>query len=437
MSKGQDLYRKACRLIPGGTQLLSKRPEMFLPGQWPSYYASAKGITVTDLDGRSYRDFTHCGVGTCPLGYADPTVNAAVMDAVAAGSMCTLNAPEEVDLAELLVELHPWAEMVRFGRSGGEMMSVAIRIARAATGRSHVAFCGYHGWHDWYIAANLGDGEALDSHLIAGLSPDGVPPELRGTAVPFRYNTIAELEAIVARHGNNLGAVVMEPVRSHDPEDGFLEKVRDIAHRCGAVLIFDEITSGFRIANGGAHLTMGVEPDMAVFAKAMSNGYAMAAVIGREAVMQAAQRSFISSTYWTERLGVSAALACIRKFRAENVAEHLIAVGKRVSADWQAAAAKAGLRVTVDGLPPLTHFTFEHDDGAALTTAYTQEMLDRGFLASAQCYATLAHGDADLADHAAAAEESFHVIAKALAADGGVRSILKGPVKHTGFQRLN
>lgn len=436
MSKGQDLYKKALTIIPGGTQLLSKRPEMFLPEQWPAYYAKAEGIRVTDLDGRVYRDFSHCGVGTCPLGYADADVNAAAAAAVAAGSMCTLNAPEEVDLAELLIELHPWAEMVRFGRSGGEMMSVAVRIARAATGRSHVAFCGYHGWHDWYMAANLAVPGALDQHLLSGLSPSGVPAQLAGTTLPFHYNTVAELEAIVAAHGDTLAAIVMEPVRSQDPADGFLEQVAAIARRCGAVLIFDEITSGFRIATGGAHLTLSVAPDVAVFAKAISNGFPMAAVIGRRAVMDAAQKSFISSTYWTERVGPSAALACIRKYRARNVSAHQIAVGERVMADWRAAAAEAGVAVHTHGLAPLAHLAFDHPDALAVATLYTQEMLERGFLTGGACYTTLAHTEADLAAHAEAMREAFAAIARAIA-EGDVRRALKGPVKHSGFQRLN
>lgn len=436
MSKGQDLYRKARTLIPGGTQLLSKRPEMFLPEQWPAYYQSAKGVAVTDLDGRTYLDFTHCGVGTCPLGFADDDVNRAVIGAVQNGSMCTLNAPEEVALAELMIELHPWAEMARFGRSGGEMMSVAVRIARAATGRSHVAFCGYHGWHDWYIAANLHDGGALDQHLLSGLNPEGVPGELRGTAFPFRYNTLAELEAIVAAHGDTLAAIVMEPVRSADPDNDFLKQVAAVARRVGAVLVFDEITSGFRVATGGAHLTLGVDPDMAVFAKAMSNGHPMAAVIGRAAVMEAAQRSFISSTYWTERVGPVAALACIRKYRDLNVSAHQVAVGNKVKALWRDAGQRTGLKVHVDGLAPLAHLDFVHPDGAAVMTLYTQEMLARGFLASGSFYSTLAHDDLALLRHAEAVEEVFAVLAKAIAEDR-VRALLKGPVKHTGFQRLN
>ena len=223
---GQVLYRKAKTRIPGGTQLLSKRPEMFLPENWPAYYSRAKGSQVWDLDGNAYYDMSYNGIAACILGAADPDVEEAVIAAVRAGSMSTLNPPEEVELADLLCELHPWAEMVRYARCGGEAMAVAVRIARAHTGRDRVAFCGYHGWHDWYLAANLAEDHALDGHLIPGLAPAGVPRGLMGTALPFRYNHIEELAAIVAKHGNEIGAVVMEPIRNFEPVPGFLEQVR-------------------------------------------------------------------------------------------------------------------------------------------------------------------------------------------------------------------
>jgi glutamate-1-semialdehyde aminotransferase len=172
---GQRLYTQAKTRIPGGTQLLSKRPEMFLPDQWPSYYSRARGVEVWDLDGNKYIDMSYNGIGACVLGAADPDVDEAVKAAIDAGSMSTLNAPEEVELAELLCELHPWAEMVRYARSGGEAMAIAVRIARAKTRRDRVAFCGYHGWHDWYLAANLAEEKALDGHLLPGLEPTGVP----------------------------------------------------------------------------------------------------------------------------------------------------------------------------------------------------------------------------------------------------------------------
>ena len=187
--------------------------------------------------------------------------------------MSTFNCPEEVYLAEKLIELHPWADMARFARSGGEANAIAIRIARAAAGKDKVAFCGYHGWHDWYLAANLGDGGNLDGHLLPGLEPKGVPQDLRGSVLPFNYNNFDELEAIVSRH--DIGVIKMEVTRNEGPREGFLQKVRDLATKRGIVLVFDECTSGFRETFGGIHKMYGIEPDVAVFGKAIGNGYAL------------------------------------------------------------------------------------------------------------------------------------------------------------------
>jgi len=432
---GQLLYQKARTRIPGGTQLLSKRPEMFLPDLWPSYYSSAKGVEVHDLDGRRYIDMSHCGVGACILGFADPDVNEAVHRAVDAGTSTTLNCPEEVELADLLCELHPWAQMVRFARCGGEAMAIAVRVARARTRRDKVAFCGYHGWHDWYLAANLAQDDALDGHLLPGLAPAGVPRGLQGTALPFRYNQIEELEEIVSAHKNELAAIVMEPTRDHEPQPGFLERIREIARDIGAVLIFDEVTSGWRLNSGGTHLRYGVNPDIAVFAKAISNGYPMAAIIGVREVMEAFQTTFISSTYWTERVGPSAALATIRKHLRCNVPKHLIEIGTRIQSGWRDAAAHVGLAVTVTGMPPLSHFSFEYRDAQALRTLFIQVMLEKGFLATNAFYATYAHQTCDVEAYLHGVDDAFAVIAAAINRNEVAHS-LKGPVAHAGFRRL-
>lgn len=433
---GQDLYRHARTLIPGGTQLLSKRPELFLPEQWPAYYEKAKGAEVWDLDGVRYLDFTHCAVGTCVLGFADDDVNAAVIKAVQSGSMSTLNFPQEVELAELLIEIHPWAEMVRYARSGGEAMAIAVRIARAAAGRNKIAFCGYHGWTDWYIAANISDDCNLDEHLLAGLSPSGVPTALGGSALPFRYNRIGELKDIVSEYGDELAAIVMEPHGSIPPEPGFLEQVRSVASSCGAVLVFDEVTSGWRMNTGGIHLTLGVDPDISVFAKGISNGFAMAAIIGRRSVMDAAQDSFISSTYWTEAIGPAAALATIRKHRRENVGQHLIATGRRISEGWLKIAAENGLRLSLHGMPPLTGFDFDAPDSLVLKTYFKQEMLARGFLASSSVYSMLAHTEELVGRYLDAVADVFKLVAES-SREGNAQDRLNGPVKHEKFQRLN
>lgn len=433
---GAALYTKAKGLIPGGTQLLSKRPEMFLPEQWPSYYAKAKGVEVWDLDGNKYIDMSICGVGACVLGYGDRDVDAAVKRAISAGTMSTLNCPEEVELAELLLRLHPWAEMARFERCGGEAMAVAVRVARAATGRDTIAFCGYHGWHDWYLAANLADDKNLDGQLLPGLEPAGVPRALKGTALPFHYNKPETLDALVAAQGGAIAAIVMEPARHQEPDPAFLSHVRATADRIGAVLVFDEVTSGWRMNVGGIHLLYGVNPDIAVFAKGISNGYPMAAVIGRRAVMEAAQKTFISSTYWTERIGPAAALAMIGKMERRDVPAHLIATGAKVQKLWTAAAQKHGLSVKVHGIQPLSIFGLDYGgQSQALHTLFTQEMLRRGFLSSKAFYATYAHKAAHLAAYAEALDEVFARIAGALDR-GAVTEALHGPIAHSGFKRL-
>jgi glutamate-1-semialdehyde 2,1-aminomutase len=431
---GQRLYARAKSILPGGAQLLGKRAEMYLPELWPAYYARASGCEVWDLDGRHYVDFTMVGIGTSVLGYADPDVEAAVIAAVKAGPMSTLNAPEEVALAELLLELHPWADMVGYARTGGEIMAKAIRIARAATGRDEVAFSGYHGWHDWYLSVNLA-GEGLAGHLLAGLEPAGVPKGLARTAHPFAYGDLEALVRIADERGNRLAAIVMEPVRGSGPPHGFLDGVRSIAKRIGAVLIFDEITSGFRIVTGGAHLTLGVDPDMATFAKAMSNGFAMAAVIGRRDVMEAVGKTFISSAFFTERVGPAAALATVKKHRRIEAGPRLVAIGRRVQTAWKEMAERWHLPVMVSGIPPLASFSFADPDAAALTTLYIQELLGRGFLASDRFYPTVRHEDAHVTAYLDAADAAFATIARARAR-GDVHERLAGPVKHTGFARL-
>lgn len=422
-------------MIPGGTQLLSKRPEMFLPGKWPAYYSRAKGCKVWDLDEKEYVDTSLMGVGANVLGYADEDVDSAVREAISCGGMCTLNAPEEVELAELLLELHPWAEQVRYAKTGGESLAIAIRIARAATKKEVVLFCGYHGWSDWYIAANLGDNKALDGQHIAGLSTMGIPEGLKNTIIPFRYNDIHNFENLMQMYQGKIAAVIMEPIRNYYPEQGFLEQIRERTKKEQVVLIMDEVSAGFRLNCGGAHIKFGIEPDMAVFAKAVSNGYPMAAIIGKREVMEFAQESFISSTYWTERTGLAAAIATIQKYRDCRVEQHLERIGKRVQAGWKELARKHSLKIAVTGIYPMSHLEFEYKDSLALKTLFTQEMLKRGFLATNAFYASYAHTDEDVERYLDMADESFCVIKEGIERDT-IFGLLEGDVCQSGFQRL-
>lgn len=434
MGKGQKLWSRAKQIIPGGNMLLSKRAEMFMPEQWPAYFSKSKGFKVWDLDGNEYIDMTLMGVGTNILGYGHPEVDEAVMEVVKNGNMSTLNAPEEVYLAEKLIDLHPFAEMVRFARSGGEANAIAVRIARAAAGKDNVAVCGYHGWHDWYLSANLGEDESLAGHLLPGLEPNGVPRNLRGTVYPFNYNDFNMLETLIAER--NIGVIKMEVVRNKGPEGNFLNRVRELATKNGIVLIFDECTSGFRETFGGLYKKYGVEPDIAVFGKTLGNGYAVTATIGKRSIMEAAQTTFISSTFWTERVGSAAAVKTLEVMEREKPWERITQIGADVTQRWKKLAEKYGLSISTAGLPSLTTYSFNSANAMAYKTLITQEMLAKGFLASTNFYASIAHTP-DVID--AYFEALDPIYAKIRECEDGrdIVSLLKGPVCHAGFRRLN
>lgn len=437
MSKSQELYDKAKKIIPGGTQLLSKRPEMWAPEQWPNYYSRAKGCEVWDLDGNHYYDFSLMGVGANVLGYAFDEVDDAVKEAISNGNMCTLNAPEEVALAEKLLQLHPWAGSVRYAKAGGEAMSMAARIARAYTKKDIVLVCGYHGWHDWYLAANLVKGDPLADVHLQGLAPAGVPRGLAGTNVIFHYNNIEEFKDLVAENRGQIAAVIMEPIRNEYPAQGYLEEIRRITEEENIVLIFDEITAGFRLCSGGSHLVLGVNPNIAVFAKGMTNGYPVTAVIGTKKVMEAAQETFISSTFWTERLGFVGALKSIECYEKYDVAEHQKHVGTRVSEGWRKLVEVYHLDIEISGIFPLIHFGFKYENPLAYKTFFTQEMLKEGFLAGNGVYASLAHTDKLIDEYLNACDKVFARIAKLRAEGKDILECLEGPVCHAGFERLN
>jgi len=435
MGKGQELYKKAKNLIPGGTMLLSKRPEMFLPEQWPSYFSKAKGCKVWDLDGRELLDMSIMGIGTNSLGYGNDEVDTAVLETVKKGNMSSLNCPEEVYLAEKLIEINPWAEMVRFARSGGEANSIAIRIARAASGKDNIAICGYHGWHDWYLSANHNGVNDLSNHLIPGLSPKGVPKNLKNSVFPFHYNNYEELVDIVEK--NNIGVIKMEVLRNFGPEDNFLQKIRDLATKKNIVLIFDECSSGFRETFGGIFKKYNVEPDMAMFGKTLGNGYAITAVVGKKSVMEAAQNTFISSTFWTERIGPTAALATLKVMEREKSWDKITATGKKMQKGWLKLAEANNLDITVSGIPALTTYTFNNDNAAAYKTLITQEMLKKGILASTQFYACTQHTTKNLDTYFDLLNDIYKKIRKCESEFLDINSLLDGPICHSGFKRLN
>jgi len=404
---------------------------MFAPDVWPAYYSKAKGCRVWDMDGNEYIDMSIMGIGANILGYADDDVDNAVREAIEKGISSSLNCPEEVELAELLIELHPWADMVRYTRSGGEACAVAIRIARAATKRDKVLFSGYHGWSDWYLAANLGETDALDGQLMPGLEPRGVPRSLKGSAIPFYFSEMDDLKEKANNIEKEIAAIIVEPARGADAPKDYLVSLKNFAREIGAVLIFDEITSGFRMCAGGLHIKYGINPDIAVFAKSMANGYAMAAVIGSEKVMSAAQTTFISSTNWTERIGPVAAIATIKKYINENVADHIIKIGNDVKRIWQEKANKHGLEINISGLPTLAAFSFADENNQSLMSFFTVEMLKKGFLGYRQFKSSFAHKDEDIKKYFKAVDGIFQIIS-----EDNWAKMLDSPIAHSGFVKL-
>ena len=432
--KGQALYKKAKKIIPGGNMLLSKRPEIFLPNAWPPYFKKAKGCYIWDIDGNKYIDMNLMGVGTNILGYSNNKVDKAVTKIIKNGSISSLNAPEEVLLAENLIDIHPWAKMVKFARTGGEANAIAIRIARAASNKDKVAFCGYHGWHDWYLATNLEKNKNLNNHLLPSLQIKGVPKDLKNSIYPFKYNNFEELEKLVNQ--KRIGVICMEVVRNEEPKNNFLKKVRNLATKKGIVLIFDECTSGFRSNFGGIHKIYNVEPDIALFGKALGNGYPITAIIGKKEVMEYAQDSFISSTFWTERVGPAAALATLVEMKKIQSWNTITNNGKKLIRSWEKLSQKYNLSLTTQGLPALCNFMFTSKDTNKYKTLITQEMLKKGFLASTSVYSSISHSSKILKQYFYELEKVFKLIKKC--EDGeNIDTYLEHPESFSTFERLN
>ena len=430
---GLNLWKRAAQSIPGGNGLLSKRPERYAPDLWPTYYSKSKGVEVWDLENNKYIDMAQMGIGAAILGYCDDDVDAKVKAAIDTGVSTTLNCPEEVYLAEKLLELNPFAGSVKFTRSGGEAMSLAVRIARAKSGKDVVAFSGYHGWSDWYLAANLSGTNGLNEHLLPGLKPQGVPVSLKGTVKPFLYNDIEQFENAI---DENVGVIILEGARYDFPSAPFLEAIQKKAKEKNIIIIVDEISSGFRLTDGGVYKTNGFNPDMVVYGKAMGNGYAIAAVVGKDEVMDAAQETFVSSTFWTEKVGFVAALATIEKLTTNKVWEHLDGIGKMIGEGWSTLAKLHNLKLKVTDFKPLISFKLEYGaNNSKVLTYFTQEMLKRGYLAASSVYVSYAHNEKVVSDYLRATDEVFCLIKNHLEANT-LDEALETRVKEDGFKRL-
>ena len=411
VARSMAVYERAQAVIPGVTQLLSRRPTQAALGVSPVYAAKAKGCRIWDVDGNEYVDWMS-GVGPIILGYADEVVDAAVRQQIERGGICSIVHESAVELAEELVRLIPSAEMVRYAKGGGEACTVAVRIARGVTGKDRVLFCGYHGWHDWYLAANLGE-ERLDGHLRPGIEPIGVPGVLEGTTIPFEYGDLQMLEDLLKANRNEVACIIMEPMRTELPPPGYLEGVRALATKYGVVLIFDEVSCGFRISLGGVQEYTGVVPDVSVFAKAISNGYPMAAVVGKREVMEPVSRMFISSAYWDDPIGTVAALATVRELERRDAVSHFERIGASFKERINRAAGDVGVAAECVGVAAHPGIRFRVDDpetARKVTTLFIQENAKRGLILSTGFFFNCAHDDAALDHTEAAVRESFAVI---------------------------
>ena len=431
-----EIYERARALIPGTTQLISRRPTRAALGVSPIYAERAKGCRIWDVDGNEYIDWTSA-VGPVILGYADDVVDDAVRAQIARGAIYSIVQESAVELAEELVRIVPSAEMVRYCKGGGEACTIAVRIARGVTGRDRVLFCGYHGWHDWYQAANLG-AERLAEHLFNGIEPIGVPRSLEGTAMPFTYGDLQELEGLLQQHAGEVACIIMEPMRSGEPPEGYLAGVRDLATRYGVVLIFDEVSSGWRVARGSAQEYVGVTPDMTVFAKAISNGYPMGAVVGKREFMEPASRMFISSAYWDDNIGIAASLACLRELERRDAVAHFNRIGALFKEQVNAAAAAAGLAAQCVGVAAHPSIRIEVDDPAEtakVNALFIQENARRGVILATGFMFNCSHGESEVERTAPVVEESFGKIAEGRDR-GTIDDLLEVPPQEESFRRL-
>ncbi len=425
---GVNLYKHAKAIIPGGTTLFSKRSELYLPGKWPAYFNKAKDTNVWDLNGVKYLDM-FCAVGTSVLGYSNIKVNKSISEVIKNGNLTTLNCPEEVYLAKQIIKHHPWASMAKFTRGGGEANAVAIRIARSNTKKKNVAFCGYHGWHDWYLSANINSKKNLDQHLMAGLNYEGIPENLKDTSFPFPYNNFEYLSKLILK--KNIGIIKMEVMRNIKPKDDYLQKIRNICNKKKIILIFDECTSGYRENMGGIHLKYKINPDMAIFGKALGSGFAINSIIGKKKIMKKAENTFISSTFWGERIGYTAALSTINEFKRLKVFKKINNNGKMIKKIWSDLSKRHNVPIKIMGTNAIPSFEF-YKNHSLNKTFLTQEMLKNKILATNIVYINIFHNEKNLKKYKDILNKIFKNISKK-----NIRKILKSKISYKPINRIN
>ena len=413
-------WERAIRVIPNGTQTLSKGPDQFVRGVSPIFLERGRGSHVWDVDGNEYVDYP-MALGPILLGYDFPPVTEAVCRQARDGTTFTLMHPLEVEVAERLCTMVPCAEMVRFGKNGADATSAAVRVARAYTGREEIAYCGYHGYQDWF---------AITTSRNAG-----IPASYARHIHRFEYNDLATLERVFRERKGKVAAVIMEQPGS-EPEGGFLARVGEVARQHGAVFILDEIVTGFRYARGGAQELYGVIPDLACLGKGMANGYPISAVVGRRDVMMAFEKVFFSTTYGGETIALAAARATLEALEREPVIEHIWRQGRALRRGIEDAAREWHIPLRLGGNPPRSGLVFEDGDGresSELRTLFMQETVKRGVLFGGPVFISYSHSDADIRHTVDVVTDAFRIMRRALD-DGSVGTLLEGESVGTVFR---
>ena len=389
MKKPKKIWSTALTKIPGGNGLLSKRPDRFTKFFWPTYYSKAKDIYLWDLNNKKYTDMSLMGIGTAILGYSNKKIDNFVFKKMRTGVNTTLNSTEEIDLAKELLKIDKFADLVKFSRSGGEAVSIAVRIARAKNKKSKILFSGYHGWHDWYLSANLKNKKNLNNHLLKDLDPIGVPKELKGTNIPIKFNNVDDLKKKIKI--KNIAAIVLEPGRFNKINKSFVKEINSLCVRNKICLIVDEITCGWRSNLGGLYKKVGLKPDIVVYGKALGNGYAISCVLGKKKYMSSASKSFISSTSWTEKVGFSASLKTISELKKKNY-NHIEKLGKIIKKNWIIYSRKNNIEITVNNYDSIPTFQFNYDKkNEMLYTVFTNFYLKHKILATNSVYLSFSH----------------------------------------------
>ena len=428
----KNIWKKSLKIIPGGNGLLSKRPERFLPDGWPTYFSKSKDAYVWDLKNKKYLDMTSMGIGTSVIGYNNSFVNNYVKKKIDLGVNTTLNCLEEYELAKELLKIDKFAHQVKFARGGGEAMSMAIRVARAKSKKTKILFCGYHGWHDWYLAANLKNINNLDNHLLKKLKPNGVPSFLKNTAIPLEFNNIKQLKKLSKI--KNLAAIVVEPQRLNRLNKEFVKNLNQICKKKKIILIVDEITSGWRDCLGGVYKKIGINPSIVVYGKALGNGFAISAIVGKKEVMDVSQDTFISSTAWTERVGFSAALAVIKFHQNKKIFQHNKKIGIFLKREILKLSKKNNLKIKINELDTIIQFDFIHKKSDYIQTLFTELMLKENILANNLIYLSFNHKISIVKKYLLAVDKTFKKISNSLKNNS---NILKSRKRIYSYKRLS